>query len=326
MHKLSRRLPLLAVLLALLNGCFFNPYRALTEFGPESPSAEQCGECHVAIYEEFRDSPHASAWTDPIFSKATAEHHFQDCLGCHAPESVYVQGDPALRSSHPEQGVTCISCHFDGDVLAGPAPPSALVDPHPIAEHREIYLSSELCGKCHQGTYAEWQSAALEDKRTCQDCHMPETTRKLTQPTGFFSAMLVSFEEEFVGRRHNFHLAAVNDFVDALLVRVEAVRRDADSVHCNAVLINQLPHLIPTGDFGFRRILVNFQALDALGITGESQEVELFKELGQALAPLEPRRFELELPVGTLRLRVRLLASKQEGAARPVFSGEFDLP
>lgn len=310
----------------LLTGCLFDPYRELTEFEREPPTAEQCGACHVEIYDEFRASAHAGAWTDPVFHRATAEHAFQECLGCHAPQSVYVEGDPVLRGARREEGVTCISCHFDGGVLAGPAPPSALVDPHPIAERREIYLRSDLCGKCHQGTFAEWQAARLGDRRTCQDCHMPKTTRKLTQSTGWLSALLVSFEERYAGRRHTFQLEAMSDFEGALAVTLENPRRESGSVRLDAVLINQLPHLIPTGDFGFRRVRVRFQALDAEGLPGESREFELFKELGQALAPLEPRRFALEFPAGTARLHVRLLGSKRDGPARPIYTGEFDLP
>ena len=210
--------------------------------------------------------------------------------------------------------------------MAGPAPPSALVDPHPVAAEREIYRQSDLCGKCHQGTFEEWRAAPVLDKKTCQDCHMEPVTRKLTQSTGFFSSLLVSLEEEYEGRAHTFHLETVDHFENALAVRLENVNRGSDSVAFELVLENQLPHLIPTGDFGFRRVAVRIDGLDSKEQVIDTREEELFKELGQALLPLEPRRFAAEFPGVVTRVNLHVTSSSGGGAERQVFDGEFTLP
>ena len=128
--------------------------------------------------------------------------------------------------------MTCLSCHFDDGEMVGPVASSALVDPHPVAVARGIYRSSELCGKCHEGTYREWLAAPAEDRRTCQDCHMGRVTRTATQATSAISKVLVSFEEEFEGRRHTFHVPLDGTIDDALAVEVHGVRRDEETLRC----------------------------------------------------------------------------------------------
>lgn len=155
---------------------------------------------------------------------------------------------------------------------------------------------------------------------------MEPVTRKLTQSTGFFSSLLVSLEEEYEGRAHTFHLETVDHFENALAVRLENVNRGSDSVAFELVLENQLPHLIPTGDFGFRRVAVRIDGLDSKEQVIDTREEELFKELGQALLPLEPRRFAAEFPGVVTRVNLHVTSSSGGGAERQVFDGEFTLP
>ncbi|MBI4880676.1 MAG: hypothetical protein HY812_13610 [Planctomycetes bacterium] len=311
---------------AVVAGCVVGGYEHLTTVEDVSPGVEQCGECHVAIYEEFRASAHAEAWVRPAFVGATSQYRITECLGCHAPASVLVEGVPLLRSARREEGVTCIACHFDGCAMAGPAPASAPVRPHPVAQEQEIFLASELCGKCHEGTFAEWRRAPELGKRSCQDCHMPRVTRTLAQATDLLSSALVALEDEFPGRRHTFHLDAVANFEDALRVELHSRAREHGAVSVALKLENRLPHLIPTGEFGFRRVRVTFTGLDRSGAALATREWELFKELGEALALGEPRTFAACLPEEATALRVTVAAGKESGAEVIFFEQEWSLP
>lgn len=322
------RVALWSVLLSALPaiGCVLESFDDLTRVGVESPSAARCGECHVQIFAEFNESAHAGSWTRPEFVEATSGRIFEACLGCHAPETVYSEGPPRLRADHREEGVSCVSCHFDGGVLAGPAPRSALLEPHPVAEHRQLYLEAELCGKCHEGTYREWQEAESDDRRTCQDCHMKPVTRKLTQATGPLSSLLVSFEDEYEGRAHSFHLGAIDDFEGAITSELLAVERRDGQVRVDLQLVNRLPHLIPTGDFGFRRATVQFVGRNTAGEVVATQSDQLFKEMGQALVPDEPRHFRQSFAADVTRLHLSVVVGKRSSSEHPVLDVEWQLP
>lgn len=303
-----------------------SPYAHLTAAGPRRASSAECGHCHVAVYDEWRASTHARSWIAPDFVAATAGRSVESCLGCHAPDSVFGpydgDGAPLARDELREEGVSCLACHFDGDVLAGPAPSTALVHPHPVAEERALYRSAELCGRCHEGTWAEWRGARDVDERTCQECHMPAVTRTLTQATGTLSKVLVSFEDEFEGRRHSFHLGALTGFEDALDARLGAVRREVGRTRVEVVLENRLPHAVPTGDFGPRVVRVRATGLDGEGRELGAWERELRRALGTSLAPGEVRSLSIELE-GEVR-ELRLAVERPRAGAPPLALLERD--
>ncbi|NDK17374.1 MAG: hypothetical protein GW911_35560, partial [Armatimonadetes bacterium] len=45
----------------------------------------KCNSCHKQAGEEWKGSPHQTAWTNPTFAKLSDEHAKTACLGCHAP-------------------------------------------------------------------------------------------------------------------------------------------------------------------------------------------------------------------------------------------------
>lgn len=291
-----------------VGSCALDPYRDLTIVTTESraPRAADCGACHVEIHREFVESRHAAAYVEPAFAAATANHAFTDCLGCHAPESIFVAGAPRLRALYREEGVTCVACHFDGEALAGPAPRSALLEPHPTARERPLYRSAELCGKCHEGTFREWRGAELpaaEAKRTCQECHMRPVERKLTQATDAMSTLLVSFEEKFAGRAHSFRVDAIAGLDGAFDVRRLESERAA-----RIELTSRVPHLVPTGDFGFRQVDVVIESLAPDGAVVAAATHSLFKEIGSAMRPGERREFLAPEADPRSPIRLRLLA------------------
>jgi Cytochrome c554 and c-prime len=301
----------------VIASCALDPYRDLTaiDHSAHAPRAADCGACHVEIYREFVASRHARSWDAPAFVAATAGHSFENCLGCHAPDSIFVAEALAVRPLHREEGVTCVACHFDGAALAGPAPRSSLLEPHPTTVEHPLYRSAELCGKCHEGTYREWLAAPRADdgaQRSCQECHMKPVTRKLTQGTDAISNLLVAYEDEFAGRAHSFQVDSIADldtaFDFALTVRPEPT----GGVLATLTITSRVPHLVPTGDFGFRGIRLEFAARDATGAVTESVAIDLFKELRTALRPGEPRDLELRLAAARPRFMVSL-RSKHTG-------------
>jgi hypothetical protein len=134
-------------------------------------TAQECGRCHSAIYQEWRASQHSRAWTDPYFQ---ADWRFdggqQICKNCHVPldrqQEDLVMGfrdsskwkpilasnpgfDPALQ----HEGVTCAVCHLSEDKLLGPiGDPLA---PHPV---KTIANANEICLRCHVVQGERWDT------------------------------------------------------------------------------------------------------------------------------------------------------------------------
>ncbi len=268
----------------------------------EFPRAETCGECHKEVYREWAASPHARAFTSDRFRGATDNYRFEKCLGCHAPTAQYTQGEPLARSVWREEGITCVSCHLEEGSLSGPVATTGLVTPHPVGTANDRYRDSRFCGRCHQGTYAEWEGAAVQEKKTCQQCHMPTVHRKLTQPTDTVSSVIVAFEEEIPQRRHLFAVAV--DGLDADPFTLEVSHPEEAFVSFS--LRNNLPHAAPTGDFGVRTITIRAST----GIDTEhlepQQEWELAAKLGSALPPGSSSTWRLAIPAGHTQLRVQL--------------------
>jgi hypothetical protein len=146
-----------------------------------------------------------------------------------------------------------VACHLDDGALVGPLPSTAVLRPHPIRRARAIYERSNLCGRCHEGTYTEWKAAdpGRAEKRTCQECHMPLVVRKVTQADDALSSVLVAMEKRHSQREHRFDVGAVAHFADAARL---AVSGGPDGLTVR--IENRLPHALPTGDYGPRRVEV----------------------------------------------------------------------
>jgi hypothetical protein len=93
-------------------------------------TAQQCGVCHQAIYQQWQSSMHSHALTSPAvivqtnadlagpFANAPGPDPQKFCVNCHGPtESALVTSAamPPPASTHWKDGITCTSCHqFDG--------------------------------------------------------------------------------------------------------------------------------------------------------------------------------------------------------------------
>jgi hypothetical protein len=90
------------------------------------------------------------------------------CKGCHEPGSALAVVDkinniPVPRTTNIEEGVNCLTCHFDGKKMLGN---KDMQDP-------------VFCATCHNDNtglmdcYTEWRDE-YKGGKTCQQCHMPD--------------------------------------------------------------------------------------------------------------------------------------------------------
>ena len=296
---------LVEVLIVVLAGCESFDY--LTTVTEEFPRAKQCGKCHVEIYREWSASDHATAYVNPHYRQMTDDYTFDECLSCHLPSPTVSDQPPTTRYIHRVEGVTCVSCHLEQGKLSGPIEPTGKIAPHPIGVRPEFYNNSIVCGRCHEGTFAEWKSIESPGKKSCQHCHMSPVKRKVTQGTGGLSNVIVSFEKEAALKRHDF--AILSAVQQEPPVSFEVQRSGSDIV---LVIKNKLPHELPTGDFGYRILLLELFAVDSQGNQSALEKCELSKELGNAIPPEGTNSWQLQVQSNTKAIRVHLVRRSYE--------------
>jgi len=275
-------------------------YEHLTQVSNTFPPAQDCGKCHIDIYQEWSQSDHAGAYTNPHFQAATNDYAFDDCLSCHAPEPMLTVETPAVRPAKRDEGVTCVACHLDAGALAGPLETTGKIQPHPVGVRPEVYLNVGICGRCHEGTLEQWESAAGE-KKTCQQCHMPAVTRKMTQSTGGFADVIVALERETPQRRHVFSIPTIDATGELFSIDVNRSETNVEiSLH------NQLPHHLPTGDYGFRILVLELLTTDNQGAEHLLTRVEMAPEMKTHIPALGTWRCLVAVPDESVSLRVRL--------------------
>ncbi|MFZ1864747.1 MAG: multiheme c-type cytochrome [Polyangiales bacterium] len=192
--------------------------------GLKDLTAETCGICHQAIYQEWSVSTHRHAWLDDAQfqkelekSRGVADPTHGDvgwlCLNCHTPvvaqQKKLVVGLTNGQIDQPEyevnptfdralrlDAVTCATCHVRNGIVYGPFGDSNA--PHPTAKDENL-LRVDVCTRCHQAerlyssknlgcffsTGREWATSSFaETGQTCQTCHMPEVERELASGFG----------------------------------------------------------------------------------------------------------------------------------------------
>ena len=200
-----------------------------------SLDARNCGTCHEFEYQTWRESVHARAFTNHIFSKALQRDRQAWCLNCHTPLWSGKEADvePVIRwltsstgprnpmPAHLEQGITCAVCHVrDGQIVG-----SGKKARDPQGKKHEVVVDKNLrtekfCAGCHQFNFpAEikpvivyqhsppMQNVVAEhlalrklysDKR-CGDCHYKSADHSLHQAAG--TDMREKFQVEVKRRR-----------------------------------------------------------------------------------------------------------------------------
>ncbi len=214
-----RRLPLAlalipAVALAVAAGCATGRGGAPVDLRPwtSRSSWDSCGRCHVAVFDEWRKTLHAQAWTDGVFRMSAGTPPKTECRSCHSMEPVLageISTDyswrPVYRDYNQDDGVGCVSCHLraDGTVAARADHPTA-----PCRPRRDDRIGTpEYCGACHNPShdaYNEWKgSHYARDGVSCSSCHSWAVTRAVEggpPKTGYSHAFPGGNTKEFVLR------------------------------------------------------------------------------------------------------------------------------
>jgi hypothetical protein len=275
------------------------------------PRAETCGECHVDIYQEWQKSPHAQAYKNEPYRVATSDYSFDSCLGCHAPEPRYTERQPTVRDSFREEGVTCVTCHLEEGTLSGPIDRTGVVAPHPV-NVADRFHDSKLCGRCHEGTYKEWKGAGSNQKKTCQECHMPAVTRRITQPTGMASKVIVSFEDNVLQKKHAF--LPVPKEMESPGYSASVVRGATAAI---ITVNNHLPHALPTGDFGVRVISLEAFSVDSRKHSTLLAKRELTRKLDTEIPAGKSLTWKVSIPDDCRGIDVRMVRLRS-GSQEPV--------
>jgi hypothetical protein len=325
--------------------------------------AETCAQCHREFYDEWKVSTHARAWLDDAqFQeelKKTTKTPGRDagwmCVNCHTPmESqlprlvVRLEGGDRGRPVYTDnphfdpqlqlEAITCGTCHLRDGVVLGPYGDTDA--PHPVRKAPEL-LAAQVCTQCHQAqdqfpevdlacmfqTGSELAQGAHAGK-TCQDCHMPEVERSLTNlgtparktRRHWFGGSLIPKRPE-----DEADLAPLREvFPDGLTARwVDLPERLAPGEEANLeveVQNAEAGHMLPTGDpERFLRVSLSAHGSDG-GLLAEHEErigsvydwnvpVTLLSD--NRLAPLERRRYALRFTApASGPVTLRLVASK----------------
>ncbi len=184
-----------------------------TPVGLADLSAETCGACHKAIYDEWKISTHSRAWLDDAqFLEEVAKSEKQGvawmCMNCHTPvqtqlpklvaglkdgklnQPIFVD-NPAFDAKLQKEAITCATCHVKDGTVLGPWGDTKA--PHPVTKD-ETLNSEKVCTQCHQAaarfdaiglacvfnTGIEYEaSPQAKEGKICQDCHMPVVERPL---------------------------------------------------------------------------------------------------------------------------------------------------
>ncbi len=283
-------------------------------------SAAECRACHEEVYEEWRRSYHAMAWTDPMVQALSQGFRMTECIDCHAPQPIHLTGVDqrvAPRQHGRSDGVDCLSCHLLEDGVSVAA--AADVDTSAVAgacrpRRSETFTTSVVCAGCHNQHETVDELLASGVDAECQTCHMEETSRG-------------AGDGARKGRSHVFpgaHDTSMLQRAVSLAVRVESGKVLAQVENVGAA------HKTPT-DARHRSYNVWISAWDARGnpvVTDQAMtdgEFRLyyrddFKESTQ-LVHGTPRTASWQVPEGfrgRVRVRLTYALNPEELAARRV--------
>lgn len=129
---------------------------------PQPITDDKCKECHLDVATEWTTSPHANAYSDPVFQERWAGLGSPaDCLSCHTTNF------QASTNTFHAEGVSCEACH--GQVNAD-HPPSVV----------QARGDAEFCGTCHTTTLHEWRLTSHSTAGIgCTACHNPHNQMAL---------------------------------------------------------------------------------------------------------------------------------------------------
>ncbi len=257
---------------------------------PLAARADVCADCHPALAAQWASSRHHHSLDNRLFLAGYAAEPHQRCVVCHGPASDEVR-DFRRHAGAALEGITCVTCHENGDVITT-SNPRALGYGHPL-RYEPSLARSEFCATCHefnahhvladgtvvllpepmQSTYSEWK--AWGGEQTCQACHMPRG-------------------------RHDFH--GGHD-LDSLRAAVQ-LRLEAGVAILRTTNVG---HRVPTGDV-FRHLVLWADDVPLREFGKRFQVVNDVDEVRQVLVEdsrLQPdSETRVPLPAGTKRVRL----------------------
>ncbi len=295
--------------------------------------AASCGSCHPAIYDEWRLSTHAQAWTDRQFqAEFTKSGNRWLCNNCHTPllnqmeswaiglidddvERPIYTANQAFDAAFRAEGITCAACHVREGFVEGP---TGVGDSAHLTRKSARFLNESICLTCHQAarsfagkdficvfeTGREWREGPYGAQgHTCQFCHMQPVTRAQSRDS-----------PERPGRRHYWPGAGIYKEESFGPPRDQlgtglGVEVTAEPAALVLKLINAWAgHLLPTGD-PERFILVEVHFLDPEGRpVGDAYRERIGqtwkwwpepeKVSDNRLAPFEVRQVRVARPAG----------------------------
>ena len=159
-----------------------SPPAAQARFEPAHfTSSQQCRECHQEVWDEWHGTQHQIAYENPEVRKLSNDFRTKECQACHLPKPVFQTGllnRTLPRETRRDEGVGCLSCHEgpDGRIVGRHTMDEAPCTP---VAHSE-FIAVALCETCHNqhGTTDEYRASPFAGTKSCNDCHMPEVTRK----------------------------------------------------------------------------------------------------------------------------------------------------
>jgi Cytochrome c554 and c-prime len=269
-------------------------------------AASTCGMCHVEIHREWQGSAHAQAWNDPIYQKALkGREKAHLCHPCHIPDSALERlgQKPRTRTSHLDEGVTCIACHKQADALHGPF--DLKTDAHPTVRDPSFVAreSVALCSGCHDLRIADVLPVAKEfmasglpaQGKTCTGCHMPAVER----PLAIAPATGKPAGEARKGRSHALLGPGNAEFCKRAFEFAVDVAADKLTLHVR----NKAGHGVP-GLVRQRSFPMVFTQLDAAGKVLDTRRFTVSSD--NRLLVEEDRRVELVRKPGAVALSVEV--------------------
>lgn len=300
-----------------MGSCTFGPPPSGHPFAGGSPS-KSCAECHSAIYNEWRLSAHAGAYTRPEFRLATHDYKDKDCLTCHVPASLDALTEKPVRTARLDEGINCESCHLTDGAYGAPTLFSEYSN-HKMVVRADL-ATSAFCGRCHEAIFAQWSKVddSTGGRRTCQQCHMPALRRKTVS-----GSVWHTMHPEGDTRRHGFAMvvpeAGKANVTVSVAVDVISPQRVAGRVTLTNVAAQ---HSLPSGEFGFRELAVVVALTDRYGVASAKRVVRFLAQKRNYLAYGQPREVTFDfdtVPADATTLDVKLIRSAFSGVEAELY-------
>ena len=170
-------------------------------------SAMQCKKCHTTVYNQWKKSRHAQAYTNRLFQVALIHGPYRWCIHCHAPlPEQFNELLPVMRFYHPKKKVPAYVHPTTLPAKSTTRPSKATSRPAKVAsrpskvarKYPPLHKEGVNCAACHirngviltskaPTEFAKNIHPIKQDKRFgtsqyCAGCHQFNFVKKLTDP------------------------------------------------------------------------------------------------------------------------------------------------